>query len=119
MILLNIFFIFFQPSLNYRDFQYVQSMLFAVEEINNSSTLLPGVSLGYKIYDTCGSMAMAVRVTMALANGHENTSSAGPCTKQAYVQTILGDTNLISMHGNGKNYWTIQTSNGINYSFEN
>lgn len=67
-------------------------MLFAVEEINNSSTLLPGVSLGYKIYDTCGSMAMAVRVTMALANGHENTSSAGPCTKQAYVQTILGDT---------------------------
>ncbi|XP_026144006.1 extracellular calcium-sensing receptor [Carassius auratus] len=79
-------------SLNYRDFQYVQSMLFAVEEINNSSTLLPGVSLGYKIYDTCGSMAMAIRVTMALANGHENTSSAGPCTKQAYVQTILGDT---------------------------
>ncbi|XP_052438193.1 extracellular calcium-sensing receptor [Carassius gibelio] len=79
-------------SLNYRDFQYVQSMLFAVEEINNSSTLLPGVSLGYKIYDTCGSMAMAIRVTMALANGHENTSSVGPCTKQAYVQTILGDT---------------------------
>lgn len=67
-------------------------MLFAVEEINNSSTLLPGVSLGYKIYDTCGSMAMAVRVTMALANGHENTALDGPCTKQAYVQTILGDT---------------------------
>ncbi|XDV29298.1 hypothetical protein PO909_032435 [Leuciscus waleckii] len=79
-------------SLNYRDFQYVQSMLFAVEEINNSSTLLPGVSLGYKIYDTCGSMAMSVRVTMALANGHENTTSDGPCTKQTYAQTILGDT---------------------------
>ncbi|CAM4578737.1 unnamed protein product [Leuciscus chuanchicus] len=29
---------------------------------------------------------------MALANGHENTTSDGPCTKQTYAQTILGDT---------------------------
>ncbi|XP_056622470.1 extracellular calcium-sensing receptor-like [Triplophysa dalaica] len=79
-------------SLNYRDFQYAQSMLYAIEEINNSSTLLPGVKLGYRVYDTCGSMAMAVRVTMALANGHENTTSNGSCTKQGYVQAVLGDT---------------------------
>ncbi|XP_056622386.1 extracellular calcium-sensing receptor-like [Triplophysa dalaica] len=79
-------------SLNYRDFQYAQSMLYAIEEINNSSTLLPGVKLGYRVYDTCGSMAMAVRVTMALVNGHENTTSNGSCTKQGYVQAVLGDT---------------------------
>ncbi|XP_058850050.1 taste receptor type 1 member 3 [Acipenser ruthenus] len=28
-------------------------MKFAVEEINNSSTLLPGTALGYELYDTC------------------------------------------------------------------
>lgn len=67
-------------------------MLFAIEEINNSSTLLPGVSLGYKIYDTCGSVAVGVRAAMALANGHEKTSVEGPCAKKAEVQAIIGDT---------------------------
>ncbi|KAA0714821.1 Vomeronasal type-2 receptor 1 [Triplophysa tibetana] len=75
-----------------RDFQYAQSMLFAIEEINNSSTLLPGVSLGYRIYDTCGSVAVGVQAAMALSNGHEKTSVEGPCTKQAEVQAIIGDT---------------------------
>uniref|UniRef100_A0A8C5GXX0 Taste receptor type 1 member 1-like n=1 Tax=Gouania willdenowi TaxID=441366 RepID=A0A8C5GXX0_GOUWI len=35
---------------NYRRFQL---MRFSVEEVNNSSTLLPNVSLGYEIFDHC------------------------------------------------------------------
>ncbi len=67
-------------------------MLFAIGEINNSSTLLRGVSLGYKIYDTCGSVAVGVRAAMALVNGYEKMSVEGPCTKHAEVQAIIGDT---------------------------
>ncbi|XP_051814016.1 extracellular calcium-sensing receptor-like [Acanthochromis polyacanthus] len=69
-------------------------MLFAIEEINNSTDLLPGVSLGYKIYDTCGSIARSVRVTLALANGNEVVfaPSEEPCIKPAQVQAIIGET---------------------------
>ncbi|KAJ6656808.1 hypothetical protein lerEdw1_003139 [Lerista edwardsae] len=34
-------------------YSYLQAMRFAVEEINNSSVLLPGVSLGYEMEDVC------------------------------------------------------------------
>uniref|UniRef100_A0A096LV77 Extracellular calcium-sensing receptor-like n=1 Tax=Poecilia formosa TaxID=48698 RepID=A0A096LV77_POEFO len=81
-------------SLNFREFQFAQSMLFAIEEINNSSDLLPGVSLGYDIYDTCGSIARSVKVALALTNGDSNVSSASerPCMKAAQVQAIMGET---------------------------
>ncbi|XP_030600135.1 extracellular calcium-sensing receptor-like [Archocentrus centrarchus] len=81
-------------SLNFRDFQFAQSMLFAIEEINNSTDLLPGVCLGYKIYDNCASIARSVGVTLALANGKEIMSvpSKTPCTRPAYVQAIIGAT---------------------------
>uniref|UniRef100_A0A3Q4GFS3 Extracellular calcium-sensing receptor-like n=2 Tax=Neolamprologus brichardi TaxID=32507 RepID=A0A3Q4GFS3_NEOBR len=81
-------------SLNFRDFQFAQAMLFAIEEINNSTDLLPGISLGYKIYDTCGSVARSVGVTLALANGNEIVSvpSKAPCTRPAHVQAIIGET---------------------------
>ncbi|KAL7400736.1 hypothetical protein ABVT39_016945 [Epinephelus coioides] len=80
--------------LHFRGFQYAQAMLFAIEEINNRTDLLPGISLGYKIYDVCGSISRGVRVTLALANGNEELSapSATPCTRPAQVQAIIGET---------------------------
>uniref|UniRef100_A0A8B9J3U3 G-protein coupled receptors family 3 profile domain-containing protein n=1 Tax=Astyanax mexicanus TaxID=7994 RepID=A0A8B9J3U3_ASTMX len=60
-------------SLNFKAFQYSQSLIYAIEEINNSSSILPGVSLGYRIYDSCTSVAIGVRMAMALVNGNEQT----------------------------------------------
>ncbi|XP_041796164.1 extracellular calcium-sensing receptor-like [Chelmon rostratus] len=81
-------------SLNFRGFQYAQAMLFAIEEINNSTDLLPGISLGYKIYDACASISRGVKVALALANGNELVSalSEAPCTRPAQVQAIMGET---------------------------
>ncbi|XP_066540569.1 extracellular calcium-sensing receptor-like [Hoplias malabaricus] len=78
-------------SLDFSAFQFSQSLIYAIEEINNSSSLLPGVSLGYRIYDTCGSTAMGVRMAMALINGNEQTHLDEPCTKPAQVQAIIGE----------------------------
>uniref|UniRef100_A0A8C5B8Y5 G-protein coupled receptors family 3 profile domain-containing protein n=1 Tax=Gadus morhua TaxID=8049 RepID=A0A8C5B8Y5_GADMO len=53
-------------SLNFRAIQYAQVMLFAIEEINNSTDILPGIKLGYKLYDLCGSIARSYKVTSFL-----------------------------------------------------
>lgn len=68
-------------------------MLFAIDEINKSADLLPGISMGYKIYNACGSIARGVRVALALTNGNEMLFTPyEACTRPAQVQAIMGET---------------------------
>lgn len=69
-------------------------MRFAIEEINNSTDLLPGISLGYKIYDSCGSTARAVKLSLALVTGNDEVfePQEEACTRPAQVQAIMGET---------------------------
>ncbi|CAL8347058.1 unnamed protein product [Arctogadus glacialis] len=48
-------------SMDARELRFSRAMAFAIDEINNSSDLLPGVTLGYKIHDSCSSPPMAVQ----------------------------------------------------------
>uniref|UniRef100_A0A8B9ZX37 Taste 1 receptor member 1 n=1 Tax=Anas zonorhyncha TaxID=75864 RepID=A0A8B9ZX37_9AVES len=47
-------------------YHLLQTMRFALEEINNSSSLLPNVTLGYDIYDTCSESANLYATLRAL-----------------------------------------------------
>ncbi|KAI2653688.1 Extracellular calcium-sensing receptor [Labeo rohita] len=64
-----------------------------VRRINNSTQLLPGVSLGYKIYDSCGSIPQAVLSGMALMNGYEETLVDTSCSRPPAVLAIVGESN--------------------------
>ncbi|XP_052438191.1 extracellular calcium-sensing receptor [Carassius gibelio] len=77
--------------LNLREFKFAQTFIFAIEEINNSTQLLPGVSLGYKIYDACNSIALAILSGMSLMNGYENILSDISCSRSPAVQAIVGE----------------------------
>uniref|UniRef100_A0A674MIF9 Olfactory receptor C family, g1 n=1 Tax=Takifugu rubripes TaxID=31033 RepID=A0A674MIF9_TAKRU len=76
-------------SVNLREFRFAQSMIFAIEEINKSDFLLPNVSIGYRIYDTCGSTLSSVRAAMALMNGE--WTAGKNCSYRSSVHAIIGD----------------------------
>ncbi|XP_039986373.1 extracellular calcium-sensing receptor-like [Xiphias gladius] len=65
-------------------------MIFAIEEINKSYFLLPNVSIGYRIYDNCGSTLSSMRAVMALMNGDEWTVRKS-CSGQSAVHAIIGE----------------------------
>ncbi|XP_016104780.1 extracellular calcium-sensing receptor-like [Sinocyclocheilus grahami] len=82
---------FIHHSLNLREFKFAQTLIFALEEINNSTQLLPGISLGYKIYDSCRSFTQTIISGMALMNGYEDTLSDTSCPRPPAVHAIVGD----------------------------
>ncbi|XP_027017488.2 extracellular calcium-sensing receptor-like [Tachysurus fulvidraco] len=65
-------------------------MVFAIEEINNRSDILPGINLGYKIYDACGSVEITTRAALSLLNGHGENTTSVHCSKPDTVQAIIG-----------------------------
>ncbi|CAB1425465.1 unnamed protein product [Pleuronectes platessa] len=81
-------------SINSRELRFSRAMIFAIEEINNSSNLLPGVTLGYHIYDSCASVLMAARLAFQLANGQDPEFSVGNdhnCSQSGMVMAIVGE----------------------------
>uniref|UniRef100_A0A8C1ZGK1 Olfactory receptor C family, g1 n=1 Tax=Cyprinus carpio TaxID=7962 RepID=A0A8C1ZGK1_CYPCA len=72
-----------------------QIMVFAIEEINRSESLLPNVSIGYRIYDTCGSRQSAMSATMRLMNGQDHSASCECLSNRkdypSFFRTIASD----------------------------
>ncbi|XP_033883512.1 extracellular calcium-sensing receptor-like [Acipenser ruthenus] len=78
-------------DVDFKELQSAQTMIFATEEINNRTDILPGISLGYKIYDDCSSISLTIRAGMALVNEQEEQLySNKSCTKTSTVHAIIG-----------------------------
>ncbi|XP_065431452.1 taste receptor type 1 member 1 isoform X6 [Chrysemys picta bellii] len=59
-------------SVNSHGYHLFQAMRFAIEKINNSSSLLPNVTLGYEIYNTCSESANMYATLSILAQSRQH-----------------------------------------------
>ncbi|XP_036934210.1 extracellular calcium-sensing receptor-like [Acanthopagrus latus] len=88
-------------SIDSRELRFSHAMVFAIEEINNSTELLPGIKLGYEIQDSCTSVPLAMQVTFQLSNGIDPVFySGGNCSQSGMVMATVGEsssTRSISM----------------------
>ncbi|XP_027017112.1 extracellular calcium-sensing receptor-like [Tachysurus fulvidraco] len=78
-------------SLNLYELQNVQTMVFAIEEINNRTDILPGLKLGYRIYDSCASVEITTRASLSLVNENGKNISLKSCSKPDTVLAIIGE----------------------------
>ncbi|KAG7272639.1 hypothetical protein CRUP_013013 [Coryphaenoides rupestris] len=75
-------------------------MIFAIDEVNRRTPLaLPGVTLGYDVYDTCGDVSLAMRAAIDMStdtsdpagcfspHGHTSSAHPDPRVKISYAST--------------------------------
>ncbi|CAG6001854.1 unnamed protein product, partial [Menidia menidia] len=62
-----------------RAFRWAQVMIFAIEEINNNPHLLPNLSLGYRILNSCSSPTNTLRAALTLASRPVEKEMSSSC----------------------------------------
>ncbi|KAM5248750.1 taste receptor type 1 member 3 [Ctenodactylus gundi] len=67
----------------------VMAMKMAVEEINNSSTLLPGLQLGYDLFDTCSEPVVTMKPSLMFLAKEGGSSIAAYCDYRQYQPRVL------------------------------
>uniref|UniRef100_A0A668VHM9 G-protein coupled receptors family 3 profile domain-containing protein n=1 Tax=Oreochromis aureus TaxID=47969 RepID=A0A668VHM9_OREAU len=65
-----------------RPFRWMMTMVFAVEEINSNSSLLPGVKLGYRIMDSCNHIHNSLQALYSL--------QSSTCLYYSPVPAVIG-----------------------------
>ncbi|CAL8334800.1 unnamed protein product [Boreogadus saida] len=73
-------------------FRQAQTMAFAVDEINRNSKLLPNISLGYSLYDSCSDLGISFRAALSMTSGRgEPFQLNESCYGYPPVLAIVGD----------------------------
>ncbi|XP_026048821.1 extracellular calcium-sensing receptor-like [Astatotilapia calliptera] len=78
-----------------RPFRWMMTMVFAVEEINHNSSLLPGVKLGYRIMDSCNYIHNSLQALYSLLTHSKAVSKikarqSSTCLYYSPVPAVIG-----------------------------
>ncbi|KAM4697191.1 vomeronasal type-2 receptor 26-like [Rhinophrynus dorsalis] len=72
-------------------YKSIIALLFAIEEVNRDPQLLPNITLGFHMFDSCFSDASSLRTTFHAISGYENSVPNYKCGQQPRVPAVIGD----------------------------
>ncbi|XP_069072176.1 extracellular calcium-sensing receptor-like [Pleurodeles waltl] len=82
------------------DYQWLQGFTFAIKEINDDPSLMPNITLGFWIYDSCRALQRVLQGTLWMLTGQEETIANYRCQEDPPMVGVVGDsgsTNSILM----------------------
>ena len=77
-------------ELHLRELGRMQAMIFAIERINNDTSLLSNISLGYDIRDYCGNLSKAARLVYKLLTVDTCVNVCQNATRKKAIVSLIG-----------------------------
>ncbi|OCT68947.1 hypothetical protein XELAEV_18040255mg, partial [Xenopus laevis] len=74
----------------FQNLKHLLAFIYAIEEINNNTDILPNITLGYHIYDVCASEVLALKSVFHLISNEENPSPNFICHKKQNLIAFVG-----------------------------
>ncbi|XP_075185873.1 vomeronasal type-2 receptor 26-like [Anomaloglossus baeobatrachus] len=74
-------------------FQYLQHLLafiYAIEEINTNNDILPNISLGFRLYDSCECETLAIKSTLNILSEGQDLIPNYSCEKTSKIVAFIG-----------------------------
>ncbi|XP_017945075.2 metabotropic glutamate receptor 1, partial [Xenopus tropicalis] len=72
-------------------YQQIRTFLFAIDEINRNPDLLPNITLGYRVYDSCGDPRLAIGSALQILSGPGNVVPNYSCRGKGEIAGFIGD----------------------------
>ncbi|XP_078524857.1 extracellular calcium-sensing receptor-like [Lissotriton helveticus] len=74
-----------------KNYRALQAMVFAIEEINANPNILPNITIGFQIYDSCRIMQRSLEGTLWILAGQNESVPNFCCREKLQLMGIIGD----------------------------
>ncbi|XP_073522523.1 vomeronasal type-2 receptor 26-like [Phyllobates terribilis] len=74
-----------------REYRHLLTFIFAINDINRNPTILPNITLGYHLYDSCGNVNKVLKDVLQIMSGHKVTAPNYSCMDHGNVAGYIGD----------------------------
>ncbi|XP_069601371.1 vomeronasal type-2 receptor 26-like [Ranitomeya imitator] len=75
----------------FREYRHLLTFIFAIDDINSNPAILPNVTLGYHLYDSCGNVNKVLKDVLQIMSGHSVTAPNYSCMDHDNVAGYIGD----------------------------
>ncbi|XP_077323892.1 vomeronasal type-2 receptor 26-like [Lithobates pipiens] len=76
-----------------REYRHLLAFIFAIDEINSNPDILPNITLGYHVYDSCGYVNKAIKDVLQILSGHTKEAPNYSCMERGALAGFIGDLN--------------------------